>query len=168
MIQLCLAVGQVEAALCEPMASGEAYLYERKHYRHLDQHAHHRRQGSARREAEEHCGRGDGDLEVVRGTDHGSRRCILVRQFKDPGKAIAEPENEVRLDEERYGYPQYRQGICDDDVAFKAEEQNERRKERNYGDRRKRMEEFLPKPNLSLGFDDPFPREITCYEGSAT
>lgn len=88
MIQLCLAVGQVEVALCEPMAGGEAYLYERKHYRHLDQHTHHRRQGSARREAEEHRGCSDSDLEVVRGADHGSRRRIFVRQFEDPGKAV--------------------------------------------------------------------------------
>ncbi len=164
-IQLCSAVGQVEVAFCEPMTGGEAYLYERKHHRHLDQHAHHRSQGGARRKAEEHRGRGDGDLEVVGSAYHSSRRRVFVRQFEDPGKAVAKPENQIRLDKKRYGYPQYRQGICDDDIALKAEEQHERRKERNYGDRRKHMEKFLPKPNLSLGLDDPLPREIACYEG---
>lgn len=87
-IQLCSAVGQVEVAFCELMTSGEAYLYERKHHRHLDQHAHHRSQGGARREAEEHRSCSDGDLEVVRGADHGSRRRVFVRQFEDPGKAV--------------------------------------------------------------------------------
>ena len=87
-IQLCFAVGQVEVAFCEPMAGGEAYLYERKHHRHLDQHAYHRRQGGARREAEEHRGRGDGDLEVVGSAYHSGRRRIFVRQFEDPGKAV--------------------------------------------------------------------------------
>ena len=87
-IQLCSAVGQVEVAFCEPMTSGETYLYERKHHQHLDQHAHHRRQGGARRETEKDRGRSDGDLEVVGSTYHNGRRRVFVRQFEDPGKAV--------------------------------------------------------------------------------
>ena len=69
-------------------------------------------------EPEQHCSGRDRHLEVIRRPDHGGRGRIAVRELQGPGEAVCEPEDEIRLDEERNRDPDDRQRVGENHLSL--------------------------------------------------
>jgi hypothetical protein len=110
----------------EPAAGAVGEGDERQHDRHFDQHAHDRDQRRARIEPEEADRHRHRELEEIRRANQRARRRHIVGHAPEIGRAVADREDAVGLDQQRHGDERDQRRLIEDHAALEPEQQHDR------------------------------------------
>ena len=123
-------------------------FYKEQHHRHFGQHANRCGKCGRRGCSEQGNGYCNRQFKEVGCADHSGRCCNAVRQLEQPTGTISNAENQEGLQNQWHGNQHDMQGIIQNDLPLKGEDQYQRQQKSN----RRNAVKFLDKGILKILF----------------